>query len=202
MSAPSLRSRVGRLKWLVSTLTFAELAMAVRVMRESRHVRERRLQAARAAWTGRLVFVCYGNIMRSAFATAYVQRARPSLAHRISGAGTHARNGKAAEPVARDVASSLGIDLSLHAATKLSDAGAGPGDLLICMDFANAARTMRTPGVDPSSVFMIGDLSGQQRDIADPYGNGTLASQAAFARIVSCCEQWIVYLEGARGEPD
>lgn len=195
MSGSTWRARAGRLRWLLSTLSPAEFATAVRVMLESPATRRRRLVAARAAWTGRVVFVCYGNIMRSAFATAYVQRARPALASRVTGAGTHARNGKAAEPVAREVASSLGIDLSAHAATKLSDTGAGTGDLLICMDFANAARTMRTPGVDRRFVFMIGDLVGQPRDIPDPYGNGTSASQAAFARIMSCCERWIDYLE-------
>lgn len=174
----------------MASLSFAELVTALRLAAESRGARERRLEAVRSAWSGRLVFVCYGNIMRSAFAAAYVQREHPALAARVCGAGTHARPGKAAEPTARMMAAECGVDLTAHAATRVVDARLGPGDVVVCMDLANAARVVRT-GVDARSVFLIGDAAGGRREVEDPYGRGESATREAFERLRACCDAWI-----------
>jgi len=195
IGSPSLRYRVGRLKWLLTSLSWREFLTATRIQAESASRRRARLERLRATPVGNIVFVCYGNIMRSAYATAVVKRERPSLARRVCGAGTHARAGKAAEPAAREVARERGADLDSHAATPLASASVGRADLVICMDFANAARAARTPGISPSQVFLIGDFSEGNREVPDPYGNGVEAAREAFVRIEKCCSDWLAFLD-------
>lgn len=75
----------------------------------------------------RLVFVCQGNICRSPFAARY------SIAMGMASAsfGLAATTGSAANLVGIEVAGTLGIDLSTHAATSVEDFPIRENDLLI-----------------------------------------------------------------------
>ncbi len=195
-----VRRRLGRVRWLVQSLSLPELVEALRVQLEPSASRAVRLEAVRATATGRLVFVCYGNIMRSAFAAAYVQQSSPTLAPHTRGAGTHARPGKPAQDDAQRVAAAQGVDLTTHGATRLDQLPPAPGDVIVCMDLANAARARRAPGVDPRRVFLVGDAleDGGERIVDDPYGHGEQATRAAFARIRAACDVWVALFDASR----
>jgi protein-tyrosine-phosphatase len=184
----------------VQSLSLPELVQAMRVQVESSASRATRLEAVRGAASGRLVFVCYGNIMRSAFAAAYVQQLSPALATRTRGAGTHARPGKPAQDDAQRVAAEHGVDLSAHGATRLDQLPPAAADVIVCMDLANAARARRMQGVDPARVFLVGDAleDGDGRIVDDPYGQGEEATRAAFVRIREACEGWAALLDTSR----
>lgn len=189
-----MRRRLGHVRRLLTSLSRAELLEAVRVATESEAARQARLSRIRARGAGRIVFVCHGNIMRSAFAGAYVRRTSPGLAHRVSSAGTHGTDGWPAETGAQRVALELDVDLTEHAATSLQAAAPQSSDVLICMDLANAARVRLWAGVERQLVFLIGDVLDAHRlgdrIVHDPYGRGEAATREAFLRVRLACDRW------------
>lgn len=78
----------------------------------------------------RLVFICHGNICRSAFADVAARRAGLSVAS----FGLSTKSGKAAHRPAIDVAARLGHDMNAHRATDLPDYEPREGDLLLAME--------------------------------------------------------------------
>ncbi len=83
-----------------------------------------------AADVRRLVFVCHGNICRSAFADVVARRAGLSVAS--FGLSTSAD--KPAHPPAVAAAARLGHDMSAHRTTRVEEYAPLPGDLLLAME--------------------------------------------------------------------
>jgi protein-tyrosine-phosphatase len=194
-SSPSplrhLRRTLGRWRRLVQALSFSELLEVARVLREPRRARAARLAQLSLGESGRLVFVCYGNIMRSAFAAASVQAREPALAGRTVGAGTHATPGRAAQQDSIVVAPEFGVSLATHRASRLDAIGVTGRDVLVAMDLENVARARTLPGVDPARVFLIGDAIApgernalRDRVVEDPYGHGLERTRDAFQQVL------------------
>lgn len=99
----------------------------------------------------RLVFVCLGNINRSAFAEA----ATRSRGVRVCSLGLATSTGAPAFSTAVTTAGRFGIDLSGHAATDLSDFGYQPGDLLLAMEIRHVHRLI-TNGIPPEAIALLG----------------------------------------------
>ena len=158
------------------------------------------MRAALAAPSARLVIVCHGNIMRSAFAVAYLRQQAPALADRIVGAGTHAKSGRAAQDSALRVAPEFGVSLADHGAQPLEAVGLTAQDVVVCMDRANEANVVARWGALAPRVFLIGDLGavlpGAGRDVADPYARGDAATRVAFGRIQGHARAWLAVLSG------
>ncbi len=168
-------------------------------MLESETARRRRLRVALAAQPDTVVFVCHGNIMRSAFAQVWTRTRHPEMAAQIMGAGTHASRGREAQSSAMLVGGELGCSLATHRASPLSDVDPGDNALLICMDRANEAAVMAYWPDRADRVFLIGDVAlvdaaalptGDGPEVRDPYGRGDDATRAAFATIVQLVDGW------------
>ncbi len=156
--------------------------------------RRRRLDAVIAAAPERLVIVCHGNIMRSAFAVAYLRQQAPELASRIIGAGTHATAGRPAQDSARRVSPEFGVPLDTHAATPLDLVTVGAGDVILCMDRANEANVLSRHPMHAARVFLIGDGASDDpidRTIVDPYARGDDATRLAFQQILAHAPRWL-----------
>jgi protein-tyrosine phosphatase len=129
----------------------------LRRLLEPKATRIERLNSALGVPNTRLVFVCHGNIMRSAFSAQVARAAVPYAADRIVSSGTHANPGREAEPTALAVAASLGVDISNHQASSLAGIGLSDSDLVICMDRGNEARVLQFLG-QGQRVFLVGDI--------------------------------------------
>jgi protein-tyrosine-phosphatase len=162
---------------------------------ESGKSRQSRLERALAHPVHRVIFVCHGNIMRSAFAVAWARRQFPALAERVAGAGTHAVAGRAAQAEAIVVARQFGAPLDGHGAQPLALVGVGERDLVVCMDRANEANAAVLAGAHAWRVFLVGDIaagtSGDSHEVRDPYGRGEDATRAAFAEVRSLVDRWM-----------
>jgi protein-tyrosine-phosphatase len=213
--APRPRSRLRRAVSTVAGLvrghTLPELVDLVRVRSESAASRTERFRRARLEGAGRLVFVCYGNIMRSAFATALARRVcrEEGRCHdaecggRIVGAGTHARDGRGAQEEAIVAARRLHVSLEAHRASSLGAIAPCSRDVFVCMDWSNVVVVRRWPGVNPRRVFLIGDLEEAGpggRVVEDPYGQGVEEAVDRFRVIGSLVPRWTRLLD-APGEP-
>lgn len=106
----------------------------------------------------RLVFVCLGNINRSAFAegVAHTHRAR------ACSLGLATTTGAPAFATAVDSARRFGIDLSTHAATDFNDFTYCPGDLLLAMEIRHVHQLIAN-GIPANAIALLGAWSSPRR---------------------------------------
>jgi protein-tyrosine phosphatase len=93
-------------------------------------LRPGRLPATGLDSVTRLVFVCRGNICRSAVAEAIAR----TLDFPACSFGTHTHLGKPANPGMAEAAALLGYDLSGHRTTPLEHYSPDPGDLVLVFE--------------------------------------------------------------------
>lgn len=198
--AALLRSpRVWRRRlWVLRTLRGAARVWALRRYLESPAQRADRLAGAHLGAEGRLVFVCHGNIMRSAFATQVARSCAPQLVSRIVGAGTHAVAGRRAQDAAIEVGRELAWPLDAHTATPLAKLGLTAHDVIVCMDALNEANVAAAHPALSGRVFRVGDIetgsasiAHADREIRDPYGEGLPVTRDAFERLARLTRQWV-----------
>jgi len=117
----------------------------------------------------RLVFVCLGNLNRSAFAAAVaLQQGVPPAA--VLSIGLAAPVGARPPETTLLVSSEFGIDLSAHRAAAFSDYEYRPGDLLLVMETRHA-RALLERGAVPESIALLGHwATPPQWHIEDPQG--------------------------------
>ncbi len=96
----------------------------------------------------RLVFVCHGNICRSAVAQ---QVARKQKIHSIS-VGLSTDTGTASPVEAIRGAAAIGVDLLVHRATAWEDYTPIQGDLLLAMEFRHVSQIRQRLGKDTPKV--------------------------------------------------
>jgi len=113
----------------------------------------------------RLVFVCLGNINRSAFAAA-VARAQGVSVFSI---GLATSTGAPAFHTAATTARQFGIDLSTHAATDITDYVYQPGDLLLAMEVRHIKQLI-AQGISADFIVPLGHWASPHRiHIHDPH---------------------------------
>ena len=113
----------------------------------------------------RLVFVCLGNINRSAFAE---QVARAMGANTCS-IGLSTTTGAPAFQKAIETAPQFALDLSRHQATDMSDYSFRPSDLLLVMEIRHA-RQLEAAGIPKQSIALLGHWASPHRiHLHDPH---------------------------------
>jgi protein-tyrosine phosphatase len=136
----------------------------------------------------RLVFVCQGNICRSAYAGLLARNAGMPAAS----FGLAASTGRAADPLARHVARARGLDLEGHRATDISDFQIRDDDLLLVMEVRQARKLRGKLGLSPAQIVLLGDWATPARPhLHDPF---TL-SQGYFETCLGLIETAIPALE-------
>lgn len=115
----------------------------------------------------RLVFLCQGNICRSAFADVAARQA----GMRAASLGLSTTTGRPAHGPAIAAADALGYDLTAHRAIDLSDYRPEPGDLLLAMEVRQLHRIAADPRLCGLPRVLLGRWT---RPIVphlhDPYG--------------------------------
>jgi protein-tyrosine phosphatase len=138
----------------------------------------------------RLVFVCHGNICRSAFADAAARRR--GLASCSVGLST--TSGIEAHPPAIDAADRLGIDLRPHRATASADYEPRAGDLLLGMEVRHMARLAADPRLAAVPRSLLGLWATPRRPhLHDPYS----LSDAYMRTCLELVDSAVVALERA-----
>jgi protein-tyrosine phosphatase len=122
------------------------------------------------------VFVCFGNIMRSAMAESLMRRdlSETGLLEQaqIKSAGLHATAGREAHPWAQEAASELGISLAEHRAKLLTTEMVEQADCIFAMDFQNKAELLTLYPAAREKIYMLSAYAEgpwQYREIPDPY---------------------------------
>ena len=134
-----------------------------------------RLGADRPAPTSHapcVLFVCHGNIIRSALAEVLARRAAREAIVDISAlsAGLNAIEGRPADPRAVAVARELGLSLTRHKARPVTADTVEYADFVVVMDHSNEASIVSR---FPAAARRVHLLLGPGIELTDPYP-GTL----------------------------
>lgn len=118
----------------------------------------------------RLVFICHGNICRSAYAQAYANH----LGLLAASAGINAINLGKADPTAIEMASHRHIDLTLHRTTHIDNFERKDGDLFLCMEPEQGQFMLKVIGSEENinqQVTLLGLWADESWPfLQDPYG--------------------------------
>lgn len=119
-------------------------------------------------WAGveRLVFVCKGNICRSAYAEARAA----VLGSKAASYGLATQAGLPANERAIEVAARRGIGLERHRTAPIEEYGPVSGDLLIAMEPWQATRLKALYGADSACTLLGLWIRPETPHIQDPYG--------------------------------
>jgi len=142
-----------------------------------------------------LLFVCFGNIMRSPMAEALMKQALRDAELQqqieVASAGLHATAGREAHPWALEAASSLGISLIHHRAKPLTTDLVERADCIFVMDFHNKAELMTLYPEAKGKTYMLSayaDGKGKYREIADPYLGDLETTKSCYRELQTCIQ--------------
>ena len=137
----------------------------------------------------RILFVCLGNICRSAYAGRRMQdllaQSKKPMAD-IRSAGFSTTDGKPADPTAVKVAATRGVDLSAHRTAQLREIDLEGADMIFVMEPPHLRRVSKilAPAIDKSFLLGVFGLKfGGSLAVADPYGKDDAAFQECFKQI-------------------
>ena len=164
---------------------FASNARASELRNNPQHIRSC-LQQAR-----RLVLVCSGNIMRSAFAEAYLAKLFSSQhgSPAIISAGLDAQPGRPADRIAGNIAQNHKLSLEDHRARALATLELTENDVIFVMERTQVAEATRRYPAHASRIYLLTALNPSLPiDIVDPNGEGPATCQAIFDQIIDALE--------------
>ena len=145
----------------------------------------------------RFVFVCQGNICRSAFAEAVAAR----RGFRTASFGLSTSGGQPADPVAIETARLLRYDLTGHRTTTSVDFVPAPGDLFLAMEVRQMHRLAGERFGDRPRL-LLGSWAGTPH-LHDPFSLGADYMRTCLMRIERAVEGLISAFPGAAlcGQP-
>jgi glycosyltransferase involved in cell wall biosynthesis/protein-tyrosine-phosphatase len=148
---------------------------AIRHRAERRRLRKARVRSALRLASAlrkarRILVVCHGNIIRSAFAAQLLTRALPvDRRPAICSAGIEALAGRPADPRAVAEAESRGIDLGQHTACRLTPDRVATADVIFVMDVPQLLTVLERFRQARSKTFLLTTLADNiPTEIADP----------------------------------
>ena len=139
----------------------------------------------------RLVLVCSGNVMRSAFAEAYLAKLFSSQhgGPAIISAGLDAQPGRPADPIAGNIAQNHKLSLEDHRARALATLELTENDVIFVMERTQVAEATRRYPAHASRIYLLTTLNPSLPiDIVDPNGEGPATCQAIFHQIIDALE--------------
>ena len=144
---------------------------------------------------GSFVFVCHGNIMRSAMAAEMFKRA---LAERglegqiaVCSAGMHAVPGREAHSWALTVSREIGMPLTHHRAQPLTPEMVNQADAIFAMDFENKAELMALYPEAKRKICMLSayaEGSQRYREIPDPFHQDLEGTRRCYTSLQICID--------------
>lgn len=155
-----------------------------------------RLRAARS-----VLFVCQGNINRSAVAERVLRAGGKDSRSGVlvASAGFDPRQGRRSTSVSKSVAGDLHVNLESHASTSLTREMLANFDVVVVMETGQLVRLLE---IDPGAagkcfVLSLFDPEGGPLDIPDPDGATRATFMTVYARIVRCVEALRAEMDGS-----
>jgi protein-tyrosine phosphatase len=156
-----------------------------RFLHRRRHQAVRR-RLVRAQSPRTILIVCHGNVCRSPYMQAVLQRALPQSD--VTSAGFFGSD-RAAPELSVAISAKRGLDLSRYRSRPLTPAAVNGADLIIVMDSDQAREIGARFRVNSARIVIAGDLDPrfeQTRGIKDPWNQSSEVFEASFDRLDRC----------------
>lgn len=167
----------------------------LRATRRRLHTERAAAQQARAQrlpQARQVLFLCYGNINRSALAHAHAQQHHDAAQWRFSSAGFHAQEGRPADPVMVDAAAAAGVRLQPWSSRRVTAAMVDEADLILAMEAAHLDRLYAEHPRAKGKAFLLGALQpAGSPEIPDPYGATPDTYQRVCRQVRSAVDSWL-----------
>lgn len=138
-----------------------------------------------------VLVVCHGNICRSPYAAALLQRGLGPVVGtrvRVTSAG-FVLPGRRCPELAVEVAAARGLDLSGHRSQVLTPPEVAAADLILVMDTTQRWGVRALFGRSSDDVVLLGDLDPkpiETREIRDPFDQTKEVFELSYSRIERC----------------
>lgn len=140
----------------------------------------------------KVLFLCYGNINRSALAQAYAD-AHHAGRFEFASAGFHAPGGRPADPVMVDIAAAKGIDMAQWQSQTLTAQMVDEADVILAMEITHLDRLfLEHPGAC-GKAFLLGAsrATGHHNvEVADPYGKVYTTYVRILEQVIDSIDGW------------
>ena len=153
-----------------------------------------------------ILFVCTGNICRSPMAEGLLRHMLAVRSVRwvnVCSAGTHALDGRPAEPHAIAAARELGADITAHRARSLDRDSVERADLILVMEHEHADLIARvlSPVRQTKALHLLAayNAMNDRLEVDDPYGKSLNAYRYCIQFIQQCLTGVLYHI--ARIEP-
>ena len=154
------------------------------------------------------VFVCFGNLMRSAMAEQIMIRIAkerlPGEDIRIASAGMHANPGREAHSWVQAVCTRVGLPISQHRSKLFTPEMANQADAIFAMDFQNKAELLAQYPAARHKIFMLSayaDGPQRYREIADPYFGSEEVTYDCYQLLRGCIENLVADIFPVAAQP-
>ena len=145
-----------------------------------------------------ILVVCYGNVCRSPYLQAVLQRALPEVV--VASAGFVGSDRPVPQASAM-ISAERGLDLSRFRSRPLTPTTVSEADLIVVMD-ANQAREISVRfRVNSARIVVAGDLDPtfeETRGIRDPWNQSSEVFEASFDRLERCAAALVGAVQAAR----
>jgi protein-tyrosine-phosphatase len=169
-----------------------------RILYRRRHFAARR-RLSQMARPRSILVVCHGNVCRSPYLHAVLQRAFSDVA--VSSAGFIGRD-RRVPVLSLEVSARRGIDLSGFRSQPLTPENVRRADLIIVMEAGQARYMERAFGVRPKRLVIAGDLDPVKcptRAIRDPWMQSVHVFESSFDRLDRCAATLVAALNHRAG---
>ena len=134
-----------------------------------------------------VIFVCKGNICRSAFAEYYLRRQLPNGILRVESCGIDVDQGIFSPPEAVNIAKDYQLDLQSHRSKGLASLDVNNADLIIPMEYGQYLRLKTLYPAQTGKIYLLRHFAPWPErffcNINDPYGAGLNEFRRCFRRI-------------------
>ncbi|MEZ5529335.1 MAG: ATP-grasp domain-containing protein [Porticoccaceae bacterium] len=163
---------------------FRERAFRKKIIKRSHHRNlVNKLYGAR-----NILFICYGNINRSAIAHVLADNILPDRGLHFRSAGFHPEGQRPADQRMVAIATEQGIPMEDFRSTSLTQELADWADLIFVMEAAHVTRLAELSEQAAAKAYLLGGLiiDSEACEIADPYNQPEQIYQATYQKVAQC----------------
>ena len=177
--------RPSRIRRILKSAYHSTRNLPDRVLHRRRH-RDVRERLSRGHRPREILVVCYGNVCRSPYLQAVLQRALPDLA--VKSAGFFGSD-RAVPEISIALSAKRGLDLSQYRSRPLIQSTVSSADLVIVMDSYQARQIRKLFPRNRARIVVAGDLDpnfDSSRAIMDPWKGSSDVFESSFNRLDRC----------------
>lgn len=153
-----------------------------------------------------ILFVCFGNIMRSAMCEVLMKQeliGHPNVRVTFTSAGLNATAGREAHPWGLAAAPQFGVSLESHRARVLSAEHVEQADIIFAMDYQNQVELLTRYPAAEHKVFMLSAYAGPEYrsvEIRDPFYGNQEETSHCYGILQTCIQNVVSALDSPTGQ--